>query len=98
MGKEERKIGLGLQCVYLALSGNCDYCGIESEFSLYLHKVSYSMKIKTLCFILSFSFFLDKAKIHGPVTTIAKDLLIAGINFDVVKNRTKKGAYDSKFL
>ena len=32
----------------------------------------------------------------SPITTCEKDHLIAGITFDIVENRTDKGAYDIK--
>ena len=49
--------------------------------------------------ILSLSFFFfSKMKPPSSVTTIAKDLLIVGITFDIVENCTDKGTYDNEFL
>ena len=63
-----------------------------------LQEIACSMKFRTLCMIISLSFFLAKAEPHSPITTMLKDLLIAGITFSVVENCTDKEAYDSKYL
>ena len=78
--------------------GDCNSWVDRVSVHYKLHEVSCFMKFRTLCMILSLSFFLAKVEPYSPVTTIAKDLLITGITFGIMENCTNKGAYDNKFL